>query len=85
MIHGKVYATLLALLENPGEIVTRELLQGRLWPGKTGIDRGFQSGLDDQQTAETPPGYRPRAPSRSRRLSARDMSSRQKSNTHINP
>ena len=39
LIYGKVYATLLALLENPGEIVTRELLQSRLWPGKTGIDR----------------------------------------------
>ena len=30
-LHGKVYQTLLALLENPGEVVTREELRMRLW------------------------------------------------------
>jgi DNA-binding winged helix-turn-helix (wHTH) protein len=39
-VRGKPYRTLLALLENPGEIVSREVLQDRLWPGKIGIDRG---------------------------------------------
>jgi DNA-binding winged helix-turn-helix (wHTH) protein len=40
IVHGKLYTTLLTLLEHPGEIVARELLQGRLWPGKISIDRG---------------------------------------------
>lgn len=34
-IQGKVYQALLALLENPGEIVTREMLRMRLWPTDT--------------------------------------------------
>jgi DNA-binding winged helix-turn-helix (wHTH) protein len=40
VVQGKLYKTLLALLENPGEIVFRDVLQARLWPGKIGIDRG---------------------------------------------
>ena len=31
---GKMYALLTALLETPGEIVTREALRVRLWPGE---------------------------------------------------
>ena len=31
-LQAKVYQTLLALLENPGEVVTREELRMRLWP-----------------------------------------------------
>lgn len=31
---GKMYALLTALLETPGEIVTREALRARLWPGE---------------------------------------------------
>ena len=31
-VQGKVYQVLVALLENPGEIVTREMLRMRLWP-----------------------------------------------------
>src|SRR5437588_351645 len=31
-LQGKVYQTLLALLEKPGEVVTREELRARLWP-----------------------------------------------------
>ena len=31
-IQGKVYQALLALLESPGEIVTRETLRKYLWP-----------------------------------------------------
>src|SRR5262249_23466254 len=31
-IQGKVYQALLALVQNPGEIVTRETLRTRLWP-----------------------------------------------------
>jgi DNA-binding winged helix-turn-helix (wHTH) protein len=34
-IVGKMYDLLTALLQNPGEIVTREVLRGQLWPGKT--------------------------------------------------
>ena len=31
-VQGKVYQALVALLENPGEIVTREVLRARMWP-----------------------------------------------------
>jgi DNA-binding winged helix-turn-helix (wHTH) protein len=37
-IQGKVYQALLALLENPGEIVTREMLRMRLWPTDTQLN-----------------------------------------------
>jgi DNA-binding winged helix-turn-helix (wHTH) protein len=37
-VPGKVYQALLALLENPGEIVTREMLRMRLWPGDTQVN-----------------------------------------------
>lgn len=39
IVHGKLYTTLLTLLENPGEIVSREALLDHLWPGNIGIDR----------------------------------------------
>jgi DNA-binding winged helix-turn-helix (wHTH) protein len=37
-VPSKVYQVLLALLEKPGEIVTREVLRARLWPGGTFVN-----------------------------------------------
>lgn len=37
-VQGKVYQALVALLENPGEIVTRETLRLRLWPKATRVN-----------------------------------------------
>jgi DNA-binding winged helix-turn-helix (wHTH) protein len=35
---GKVYQTLVALLDRPGEVVSREDLRGRLWPEGTHVN-----------------------------------------------
>lgn len=35
---GKVFQTLIALLEKPGEVVTREALRGKLWPQGTFVN-----------------------------------------------
>lgn len=37
-LQGKVYQVLLALLEKPGEVVTREALRMRLWPSDTHVN-----------------------------------------------
>jgi DNA-binding winged helix-turn-helix (wHTH) protein len=37
-LQGKVYNALLALLEKPGEVVTREELRQRLWPAETQVN-----------------------------------------------
>jgi DNA-binding winged helix-turn-helix (wHTH) protein len=37
-LQGKVYQALLALLERPGEVVTREALRIRLWPSDTHVN-----------------------------------------------
>ena len=37
-LQGKVYQALLALLEKPGEVVTREALRTRLWPSDTHVN-----------------------------------------------
>lgn len=37
-LQGKVYQTLLTLLEKPGEVVTREELRMRLWPDETHVN-----------------------------------------------
>ena len=37
-LQGKVYQTLLTLLEKPGEVVTREELRVRLWPADTHVN-----------------------------------------------
>ncbi|HEV2195419.1 MAG TPA: winged helix-turn-helix domain-containing protein [Candidatus Acidoferrum sp.] len=37
-LQGKVYQTLLVLLENPGEIVTRDELRMHLWPDDTHVN-----------------------------------------------
>ena len=37
-LSGKKYTTLLALLENPGEVVSRDAIYRNLWPSKTDID-----------------------------------------------
>ena len=37
-LQGKVYQILLALLEKPGEVVTREELRVRLWPADTHVN-----------------------------------------------
>ncbi|HLJ49030.1 MAG TPA: winged helix-turn-helix domain-containing protein [Bryobacteraceae bacterium] len=43
-LSGKPVEFLRAVLESPGEVVTREELQKRLWPGDTVVD--FESGLN---------------------------------------
>jgi DNA-binding winged helix-turn-helix (wHTH) protein len=43
-LQDKSFQFLTALLESPGEIVSREELQRRLWPGDTQVD--FESGLN---------------------------------------
>ena len=37
-LQGKVYLALLALIERPGEVVTRETLRMRLWPADTHVN-----------------------------------------------
>jgi len=37
-LQGKVYQVLIALLEKPGEVVTREELRARLWPVDTHVN-----------------------------------------------
>ena len=37
-LQGKVYQTLLTLLEKPGEVVTRDELRTRLWPADTHVN-----------------------------------------------
>jgi DNA-binding winged helix-turn-helix (wHTH) protein len=37
-LQGKVYQALLALIEKPGEVVTREALRMRLWPADTHVN-----------------------------------------------
>jgi DNA-binding winged helix-turn-helix (wHTH) protein len=37
-LQGKVYQVLLALLEKPGEVVTREELRQHLWPAETQVN-----------------------------------------------
>jgi DNA-binding winged helix-turn-helix (wHTH) protein len=37
-LQGKVYQALLALVERPGEVVTREALRTRLWPADTHVN-----------------------------------------------
>src|ERR1700740_2220519 len=60
-LHEKPLQVLLALLEHPGEVVTRKELQERLWPGDTFVE--FENGLNNaisrlrealSDTAESP-------------------------------
>jgi TolB-like protein/DNA-binding winged helix-turn-helix (wHTH) protein/lipoprotein NlpI len=44
-LHEKPLQVLLALLEHPGEVVTRKELQERLWPGDTFVE--FENGLNN--------------------------------------
>ncbi len=44
-LHEKPFKVLLALLEQPGQIVTRKALQERLWPGDTFVE--FENGLNN--------------------------------------
>lgn len=44
-LHDKPFQVLQALLERPGEIVTRKELQDRLWPGDTFVE--FENGLNN--------------------------------------
>jgi DNA-binding winged helix-turn-helix (wHTH) protein len=37
-LQGKVYQVLMALLEKPGDVVTREELRQRLWPAETHVN-----------------------------------------------
>ncbi len=43
-LHDQPFQVLAILLEHPGEVVTREQLRGRLWPGDTFVD--FDAGLN---------------------------------------
>src|SRR5208283_5248266 len=43
-IHGQPFEVLVALLERPGEVVTREELQQKLWASETVVD--FEHGLN---------------------------------------
>jgi len=43
-LQNKSFQFLIALLERPGEVVTREELQRHLWPDDTVVD--FESGLN---------------------------------------
>ena len=42
-LHGQPFEILLMLLDHPGEVVTREELQAKLWKGDTFAD--FENGL----------------------------------------
>src|SRR5215469_1867923 len=44
-LHEKPLQVLLALLEHPGEVVTRKELQERLWPQDTFVE--FENGLNN--------------------------------------
>src|ERR1700681_265413 len=44
-LQGQPYQVLALLLERPGEVVTREELQQRLWPSDVFVD--FESGLNN--------------------------------------
>jgi TolB-like protein/DNA-binding winged helix-turn-helix (wHTH) protein/Flp pilus assembly protein TadD len=44
-LHDKPYQLLMALLERPGETITRKELQERLWPGDTFVE--FENGLNN--------------------------------------
>ena len=44
-LHEKPLQILLALLEHPGQVVTRKELQERLWPPDTFVD--FENGLNN--------------------------------------
>jgi TolB-like protein/DNA-binding winged helix-turn-helix (wHTH) protein/Tfp pilus assembly protein PilF len=44
-LHEKPLQVLLALLEHPGEVITRKELQERLWPGDTFVE--FENGLNN--------------------------------------
>ena len=43
-LHGQPFEILLLLLSRPGDVVTREELQAKLWPGNTFVD--FEHGLN---------------------------------------
>src|SRR5271167_4203354 len=43
-LHGQPLEILLMLLEHPGDVVTRQELQARLWRGNTFVD--FENGLN---------------------------------------
>src|SRR6267378_5405223 len=44
-LHEKPFQVLLALIEHPGEVVTRKELQERLWPEDTFVE--FENGLNN--------------------------------------
>lgn len=44
-LHEKPFQILLALLEHPGDVVTRKELQERLWPGQAFVE--FENGLNN--------------------------------------
>jgi cholera toxin transcriptional activator len=44
-LHDQPLQILAMLLEHPGELVTREDIRGRLWPGNTFVD--FDHGLNN--------------------------------------
>src|SRR5882762_4796218 len=59
-LQGKVYQALLALLQKPGEIVTREELRMQLWPSDTHVNYDAKVEYADQAVApQTPPAPKP--------------------------
>ena len=58
-LHGQPFQVLSLLLEHPGDLVTREELRQKLWPGETFVD--FDTGLRTQ----APGSYRQAARLRS--------------------
>lgn len=43
-LHGQAFEILILLLERPGQVITREELQAKLWPSDTFVD--FENGLN---------------------------------------
>src|SRR2546430_16575057 len=49
-LQGKVYQALLALLQKPGEIVTREELRKQLWPSDTHVNYDANVNTTDRKS-----------------------------------
>lgn len=73
---------LLAVLEKPGQVVTREELRARLWPADTFVD--FDHGLNAAVKRVTPWAIQPKIPGTSRRCQGMGtVSSRRQSQTRF--
>jgi DNA-binding winged helix-turn-helix (wHTH) protein len=61
-LQDQPFQALVLLLERPGEVVTREELRKRLWPGNTFVDfdRGLNKAINGLRVALRDPAKRPR-------------------------